>query len=330
MIVTREGGADLWALGALPLGVGLDLILGDPKGWPHPVRAIGWAIARTERGLRVAVARSGGGPGAETIAGAVLATVVVGLAAGLASLAAEFCGQLGGPATLIGRALLIYWGLAIRSLGAETLRASEAPHHPAARRALALIVGRDTAGLDEPEIHRACVETIGENAGDAVVGPLFWYAVAGPAGLWAYKAINTLDSMVGYRDPRYLHFGRVSARLDDLANLVPARLTWLLVGLAAASIGERGAAALRIGWRDGRKHPSPNAAWGEAAMAGALGVRLGGRSTYKGVPSLKPLLGDPIEPITRDTVRRAVRVMRLAGILAAGLAVAAWSMGFQP
>jgi adenosylcobinamide-phosphate synthase len=149
---------------------------------------------------------------------------------------------------------------------------------------------------------------------------LFWFALCGPAGLWAYKAVNTLDSMVGYRNARYRYMGRVSARLDDLANLVPARLTWLLITLAAGLLGNRGIAALRIGWRDGRKHPSPNAAWGEAAMAGALGVRLGGRSTYRGVPSDKPLLGDPLAPITRETVFRAVLVMQIAALLAAGLA----------
>src|SRR4029077_9584247 len=126
------------------------------------------------------------------------------------------------------------------------------------------------------------------------------------------KAINTLDSMVGYRNARYRYMGRVSARLDDLANLVPARLTWLLITLAAGLMGNRGIAALRIGWRDGRKHPSPNAAWGEAAMAGALGVRLGGRSTYGSIPSDKPFLGDPIAPITRETVPRAVLVMQIA------------------
>jgi adenosylcobinamide-phosphate synthase len=250
----------------------------------------------------------------------LLTTVVIGLTISLVWLSMDLAAQLGGPATLLVRALLIYWGLAIRSLGDETLRVVEAPDLQTARRELAMIVGRDTGCLDESEVHRACVETIGENANDAIVAPLFWFALCGPVGLWAYKAINTLDSMVGYRNARYRHLGRVSARLDDLANLVPARLTWLLITLAAGLLGNRGIAALRIGWRDGRKHPSPNAAWGEAAMAGALGVRLGGRSTYRGVPSDKPFLGDPIAPITRETVLRAVLVMQIAALLAAGLA----------
>jgi len=319
-IVTREGGLDFWTLGALPLGVGLDLALGDPRGWPHPVRAVGALIRVAERGLRIVLARVGGGTSGESLAGVVLATVVVGVTAGLAWALTDMCDHLGGPAVLVGRGLLIYWGLAIRSLGEETLRASEAPDLATSRRELAMIVGRDTGRLDEAEIGRACVETIGENACDAVVAPLFWLAMAGPAGLWAYKAINTLDSMVGHRDARYLHLGRASARLDDLANLVPARLTWLLIAIASAAIGEDGAAAFRVGWRDGRKHESPNAAWGEAAMAGALGVRLGGRATYDGTPSDKPILGDPGPPIDRSTVRRAVLVMQVAALLAAGLA----------
>ncbi len=319
-VVIEEFGPDFWALGALPLGVALDLAAGDPRRWPHPVRAVGGLIRVTERGLRIVLGRVGGGAAGESLAGIVLATVVVGITAGVAWMLADLLGRVGGPAVLVGRGLLIYWGLAIRSLGDETLGASEAPDLATSRRELALIVGRDTDRLDGPEINRACVETIGENASDAIVAPLFWLVLGGPAGLWAFKAISTLDSMVGYRNARYLHIGRASARLDDLACLVPARLTWLLLSLAAALIGERGLAALRVGWRDGRKHPSPNAAWGEAALAGALGVQLGGRSTYGGIPAEKPRLGDPLDPIDRMTVRRAVRVMQVAALLAAGLA----------
>ena len=320
----QEVPANLWALGALPLGVALDLAIGDPRGWPHPVRLIGRLVVRSERGLRVAVRRVGGGAKAELVAGLILATVVAGLVGSLVWLATSLSDQVGGPTTLIVRGLLIYWGLAIRSLGSETLRASEASDLPTARHELAMVVGRDTGGLDEAGIYRACVETIGENTNDAVVAPLFWLAIAGPAGLWAYKAINTLDSMVGYKNARYLHFGRASARLDDLANFVPARLTWLLIALSATLLGEDGGASLRIGWRDGRKHPSPNAGWGEAAIAGALGVQLGGPATYHGVPSHKPRLGDPIAPIERATVRRGVRIMYVAAIHAAALAWAGW------
>jgi adenosylcobinamide-phosphate synthase len=323
VLVDRYFPQDFWTLGALPLGVALDLVVGDPRGWPHPVRAIGRLIGVAERGLRVAVVQAGSGAKTERLAGVVLTVVVVGLVASLAWLATDLLSQLGGPATLIGRGLMIYWGLAIRSLGRETLRASEASSLFVARRELSMIVGRDTANLDATGINRACVETIGENTNDAIVAPLFWLAVLGPAGLWGYKAINTLDSMVGYRNARYRNFGWASARLDDLANRVPARLTWLLIAISAALLNEDGLASLRVGWRDGRKHPSPNAAWGEAAIAGALGVQLGGPASYGGLPTMKPLLGDPVEPIDRATVRRAVRIMLVAALHAVALSLAA-------
>jgi adenosylcobinamide-phosphate synthase len=184
-----------------------------------------------------------------------------------------------------------------------------------ARQCLRGIVGRDTGDLSAEDINRACIETVAENTTDGVVAPLLYAAVAGPVGLWLYKAINTLDSMVGYRNPRYLRFGWASARMDDLANYLPARLTYLLVCLAACLCGQQAFQALRIGWRDGRKHPSPNSAWSEAAMAGALGVRLGGPSTYGGVVSQKPHLGEPLRPLTTGTVRQAIRLMLLASWL---------------
>ncbi len=183
-----------------------------------------------------------------------------------------------------------------------------------------MIVGRDTEALDWPEIHRASVETVAENLGDGVIAPIFWFAVGGPFGMAAFKAINTLDSMIGYRSTKYRDFGWASARIDDLAGLIPARSSWLLIAVSATLCGERGRSALRIGWRDGRNHPSPNSGWGEAAMAGALGVRLGGEATYRGVPSRKPFLGDPGATIDARTVKRSLRVMIVAAGLAVGLA----------
>jgi adenosylcobinamide-phosphate synthase len=301
---------------SLPLGALLDALLGDPCSWPHPVRGIGWLIDRTERILRWLIAKSGGASRAERTAGLVLALVVIGLTAvaawGVQALGAGI-GPYGGLAV---RTLLIYWGLAARSLGDETLRAALAPDLDTGRRALALIVGRDTENLDAGEIGRACVETVAENCNDAVVAPLFWLALGGPVALWSYKAASTLDSMVGYRDDRYRHLGWASARLDDGLAFVPARITWLLIVMAAMVRGEHALSALRIGWRDGRKHPSPNAAWPEAAMAAALGVQLGGTATYGGVARFKPLLGDQGSAIGPATVRRAVRLMQTAAALA--------------
>lgn len=311
---------------ALPLGAVLDALVGDPRGWPHPVRAIGRLIALTERGLRRVVR----GAWPERAAGALLVVVVVGTTVAVAWLLVTVCDRFGPWGSLLGRGALIYWGLAVRSLGHEAKLASEATDLATARRQLSWIVGRDTAALDPPAICRACIETVAENFGDAVVAPLFWYALGGPVALWGLKAVSTLDSMVGYRNDRYRHLGWASARLDDIANLIPARLGWLLIGGAALLLGERPGAALRIGWRDGRAHPSPNAAWCEAAMAGALGVQLGGLATYAGVPSEKPNLGDGGDPCSPQTVRRAVRVMWLASAFAVLLAWGARSWIVRP
>lgn len=308
------------AVWSLPLGALLDWLLGDPRGWPHPVRAIGQWIAYLETVARRLIQRSGGGASREQLAGIWLTLFVVGTVGMVAWMIVLGCDWLGTIPSLMGRSVLIYWGLAARSLGDEVLQASEAIDLKTARRELSMIVGRDTAGLNEAEIGRACIETVAENYADAVVAPLFWFVIGGPTGLWSFKAISTLDSMVGYRNARYRNLGWASARLDDFAVLIPSRLAWLLIGLAAWIAGERSVNALRIGWRDGRKHPSPNAGWGEATMAGALGVQLGGPATYGGVPGFKPLLGEPSFPINRTTVRRSVRVMRIASVLAVGFA----------
>jgi adenosylcobinamide-phosphate synthase len=327
------------ALWSLPLAAVLDAALGDPRGWPHPVRWIGGLIALAERALRrilracatrariactsASLATSSNTAPtrlAERFAGVALVVIVVSATLLVAAAFVLACDRLGPIASLLGRSLLIYWALAARSLGHETLLAALAPDLETARRALAMIVGRDTGSLDEVEIHRACLETIGENANDGVVAPLFWFALGGPVALWGYKAINTLDSMVGYRNERYEDLGWAAAKLDDLANLVPARLTWLLFAVAAAVLKERAWNAVRVGWRDGRKHPSPNAAWGEAALAGALAVQLGGALSYGGVTSQKPLLGEPTTAINPSAVRRAVRLMWVVAALAALLA----------
>jgi adenosylcobinamide-phosphate synthase len=308
-------GAAAWSL---PLGAALDVLLGDPRGWPHPVRAIGRMIEIGEGAVRWR--RAGAGPTMLRLAGVALATIVVGTTALAAWSMLALAERIGQPASWLASGLLIYWGLAARGLSDETKSAADAPDLPSGRRALSRIVGRDTADLDWPEIHRACLETIGENANDGVVAPLFWYAVGGPVALWAYKAINTLDSMVGHRDERYRDFGWASARLDDLVNLLPARLTWLLFALAALVLGERALGAARIGWRDGRKHPSPNSAWGEAALAGALGVQLGGAASYESVPCSRPHLGDRWVPVDRHAVRRGIRLMWGVTIIALALA----------
>jgi adenosylcobinamide-phosphate synthase len=304
------------AVAALALGFALDQLLGDPPSWAHPVRWLGRLVQLLEKGLRPLFP--------ERLGGILLLFLVTGAAGGAAWLGLDLAGRWHPWARAALATVLVYYGLAARGLARHTqyvLDACTQGDWEEARRRLAGIVGRDTHDLPPEEIYRACVETVAENTSDAVVAPLFYAALAGPVGLWVYKAVNTLDSMVGYRTARYLRFGWASARADDAANYLPARLTWLLLALAAALTGRRGGAALRTGWRDGRKHPSPNAAWGEASMAGALGVRLGGRSTYGGVPSAKPYLGEPLEALTEAKAREAVAVMLLASWLALGFAL---------
>lgn len=298
----------------LALGFLLDQLLGDPPAWPHPVRWVGRLITALEPPLRKLP---------EYLGGVVLLLLVAG-ATGGAAWGVLALSDLWHPwARQAAATVLVYCGLAARGLADEAnavLPPCEKGDWPEARRRLARVVGRDTEELPPADIYRACVETVAENTTDAVVAPLLYAALFGPTGLWAYKAVSTLDSMVGYRNERYLRFGWASARADDVLNFVPARLTWLLMALAAVLTGQRGAAALRVGWRDGRKHPSPNSAWAEATMAGALGVRLGGPGSYQGVPSFKPLLGDGPDAPDAAAVSRAIRVMRVTGWLALVLA----------
>jgi adenosylcobinamide-phosphate synthase len=301
---------------ALLLGFLLDQALGDPPRWPHPVRWIGRLIPVLEAVLRRLLP--------ERLGGVLLLLLVAGITGGTAWGILALTALCHPLLRFLAAALLTYFGLAARSLALETgavLEPCARGDLTEARKRLGGIVGRDTHELPPSEIYRACVETVAENTTDGVVTPLLYAALAGPAGLWIFKAISTLDSMVGHRDERYLRFGWASARADDLANFVPARLTWLLLALAAFLCGGRGGQALRLGWRDGGKHPSPNAAWAEATMAGALNVQLGGRNTYAGVVSEKPRLGEPGEPLTAAKVEQAVRLMLLTAWLALLLAV---------
>jgi adenosylcobinamide-phosphate synthase len=302
---------------ALAAGFLLDQLLGDPPAWPHPVRWLGRLVQLLEPPLRKLLP--------ERLGGCLLLLVVAGTAGAVSWGLLELAGLWHPWLRLVLAAGLVYYGLAARSLACETrfvLASCEKGDWPEARRRLARIVGRDTHGLPPEEIYRACVETVAENTTDGVVAPLFYAALGGPVGLWVYKAVSTLDSMVGYRDARYRRFGWASARADDLANFLPARLTWLLMALAALVTGHAGGRALRVGWRDGRRHPSPNSGWGEATMAGALGVQLGGPSCYQGVSSVKPTLGDPGGPLTLDKASQAVRVMLATAWLALALACA--------
>jgi len=185
-----------------------------------------------------------------------------------------------------------------------------------ARRRVAMLVGRDTERLDESEVVRGTVESVAENMVDGVTAPIFFAILGGPVGALLYKAVNTLDSTFGYKNEQYLQFGWASARLDDVVNYIPARLTAPLVAFTSALLGLHPLGAWRIFRRDGRKHPSPNSGLTEAAVAGALGVQLGGRNYYFGEPSERPRMGDPDQPLQRAHILQANRLMLLTSALA--------------
>lgn len=299
-----------------------DLLIGDPRWLPHPVVLIGRGIG----GLEALLRRLGKGAPAERFAGAVLAVTVVGGTYLAAEALLAWAGSVSTPFRTILAVWLLSTALAGRGLAGAALavhRPLTAGDLPAARRHLARIVGRDTGNLAESEVVRGTVETVAENTVDGVVSPLF-YAVLGGAPLaLAYKAVNTLDSMVGYRNDRYRHFGWASARLDDLANYLPARLTGLLMAAAARLLGLDAGGALRCVRRYAGRHPSPNSGIPEAAVAGALGVRLGGINHYGGEASFRPHLGEERRPLSPEHILQAVRLMRLTSLLALALGVTA-------
>ena len=302
------------ALWVLPIGLCLDLLLGDPPHWPHPVVYIGWCISQAERFLR----RQSYSPVALLCAGGLLGIGLPLTIGGLTYALLQLCTS---THQWLGFALscwLCYRILAIRSMFDQTMRVYQclqAEDLPAAREAVSWIVGRDTHTLDASEVVRATVETIAENATDAVIAPMLAIALGGiPLGL-AYKTINTLDSMVGYKDERYLYFGRASARLDDLANFIPARLAALaMIVVAALHPRLSGTRALRVFWRDRYRHASPNSAQTESACAGALGVQLGGSSSYRGILQHKPTIGDACRPLGLQDIPLTNQLYQLSAL----------------
>ncbi len=289
--------------------LGLDLLIGDPRWLPHPVRGIGYLAQRVESALRCRIRHA---KYAGILAVMVVVATPVLLVWAVLQLAVVLHPAL---ATAIG-SYVIYTTIAPRDLIHHSIavyRDLAAGNLPEARRKVACIVGRDTDALDEAGITRATIETVAESTVDGVIAPLLFALLAGPLGAMAYRAINTLDSMYGYKTERYLHFGWAAARLDDLANWVPARLAAPCLVLAAAVLpGSRAFGAWRIMHRDGRKHESPNAGWTEAAMAGALDVQLGGTNIYEGEALEKPTLGDPNRPLIPAMIPSANRLMLLA------------------
>ena len=303
------------------LGFGLDLLLGDPAWMPHPVVWMGRCISALEKGLRALFPET---PRGELAAGALLAGILP-LSTLAISAGALWLGGLIHPGVRLALEVLWCWqALALRGLRDESMgvyRALTRGTLAQARTDVGRIVGRDTAALDRAGVTRAAVETVAENFSDGVTAPLFYMLLGGAPLALCYKAVNTMDSMVGYRNHRYLYFGRAAARLDDGANFLPARLSALLLIASAPFAGQNTRGAWRIWRRDRRKHASPNSAQTESAMAGALGVQLAGPAFYFGVRQDKPYLGDPVRPIVPEDIPAANRMLYTASLLGLGLLV---------
>ncbi len=313
--------SDAWLLLA---AAGLDLAIGDPRWLPHPVRGFGKVVSGLETAWRKAAPLCGLWMG-----GMLFTVTAVCLAGAFVWLSLQLTSRW----SWLAAAVTVYWAyalLAVRSLDLESWAVVDELGRGgivSARQRLAMIVGRDTENLTEPEVLRGVVETVAENLSDAVVAPLCYFALAGPVGMAVYKAVNTLDSMAGYRNERYREFGWASARLDDVLNFVPARLTAVLVALVALVLRLNASRALTTVWRDAGLQPSPNSGYPEAAVAGALGVQLGGLNFYGGQASPKPLIGQPLVPLSVQTCGRVRQL--LYGTSALAVALTMWVLSWR-
>ena len=310
-------------IGAAVLGgFVLDLLFGDPAWLPHPVVYMGRAISALERRLRVRLPRT---PQGELLGGAILAFC---LPVGTFLLTSLVCLGAAALSPWLGLAVQMFWcgqALAAKGLAQESThvyRELIKPDLPAARRAVSRIVGRDTQNLTLEGVTKAAVETVAENASDGVIAPLLYMLLGGAPLALTYKAINTMDSMLGYKNEKYLYFGRAAAKLDDAANYLPSRIAGLLWAAAAALTGNSASGAWKIWRRDRRNHASPNSAQTESACAGALGVQLAGPACYFGEYYDKPTIGDPLRPIEPEDIRRANRMMYAESLLALTIGLA--------
>ncbi len=301
----------LYGLTALSVfaGFGLDCLLGDPLSAAHPVVLMGKLISFLEKKLRSRFPKT---PQGERTAGTIMALLVPLVSAGAGLLLLYLAWRVHPWAYFAVSAFLCWQCFAARCLMTEAKKVVtclETQGLAAGRRQVAMLVGRDTENLSEEQVIKAAVETVAENTSDGVVAPLLWMVLLGAAGGLFYKAINTMDSMVGYKNEKYLHFGRAAAKLDDGANYIPARLSALAMIGAAFLLKLDGRGAWRVWRRDRRNHASPNSAQTESACAGALGVRLGGDASYFGQLYKKPTIGDPRRPIERADVHRVCNLM---------------------
>ena len=306
------------------IGAGLDCLIGDPQWMPHPVRLMGALISALDKLWN----REEDSPAVLRIKGFVLAAFVLSATFQITWGLLRVLYGWGPVAGVAAESILCCYALAARNLRDSSMEVYDALTGAGgslekARRAVSMIVGRDTENLDREGVIRAAVETVAENTADGVIAPLFYLAVGGAVGGMAYKAVNTMDSMLGYRNEKYQYFGTAAARLDDLAGFIPARLSGLLLTAAAGLTGMDAAGAWRIFCRDRYAHKSPNSAQSESAVAGALGVQLAGDAVYGGRVVHKPTIGDPLREIEAEDIYRANKLMYTASGLGLALAAAA-------
>jgi len=305
-----------WSLAALIIGFGIDLVVGDPHEFPHPVVLIGKLIDDLERGLRKVFPKTAWG---EKVAGALLWLVVVLVSSLFPALLLWFCHSIS-PWLRLGVESIMCWQiLATKSLRDESMkvyRALESGDIMKSRYAVSMIVGRDTAELDDAGVTRAAVETVAENTSDGIVAPLIFLAIGGaPLGFF-YKAVNTMDSMLGYVEPPYKNIGLVPAKMDDVVNFIPARISALLMLAAGCLLRLDVKNGWKIFCRDRFNHASPNSAQTESVCAGLLGLRLAGDAWYHGVLHKKRYIGDALREIEHEDIPRACRLLYVTALLA--------------
>ena len=304
-----------WSLYALLIGFGIDLLMGDPHSIPHPVVGIGKLISFLEKGLRRMFPKTDGG---EIAAGGVLWVLVAVICTALPAGILFLCHSISPWLRLTVESIMCWQILATKALKDESMKvytALESGDLEKSRHAVSMIVGRDTARLDDAGVTRAAVETVAENTSDGVVAPMLFLALGGaPLGFF-YKAVNTMDSMLGYVEPPYKNIGLVPAKMDDAANFLPSRLSALLMIAAGFLLGLDGKNGWRIFRRDRFNHASPNSAQTESVCAGLLGVRLAGDAWYHGVLHKKKYIGDDTRYITHRDILLACRLLYLTAFL---------------
>ena len=303
---------------AMICGFSLDFLFGDPYWMPHPVRAIGCLIKKLEKILYK--------ENKQRIRGGILAVLVIVLTGIVSSSILFFSYYVHPFVGIFIESIMTYQILAMKCLKVESMKVYRSLKNETikeARKAVSMIVGRDTEVLDEEGVIKAAVETVAENTSDGVIAPLIYLAIGGPVLGWIYKAINTMDSMIGYKNERYIKFGSAAAKIDDVVNYIPSRISAVLMIFAAFLCGKEfdGREAYRIFKRDRRNHASPNSAQTEAVCAGALRIRLAGDASYFGKVVKKPWIGDPKRKIEVEDIKRANMLLYVTAFLCEGICI---------